>query len=294
MDTVVFLSTSGLQVIQGNVSKSHIHISSFKEYALIEGTMLDGEILDDQPLRDILLDLKKEHLDHVRLVIDSGQILVKCTMLPKANHRQMLQFVQNEFIDVESQYENLLYDYTVLEEKVEGKEGQLVLCAALEREFLKAYIDLFKEMGISISCIDILTNAVIKLASSIGQLKNQSYVLTSINGQDVNHYLFINGHYAMTNRTRLFSDRGTVSFITELSNSLTKLLQFTKGTYKDQQLSQVYFAGLEKYEEDLLMTTISSNLDIKTSRFEPKNYTCKSSEEFPIHQYLMVGSLWRR
>lgn len=51
-------------------------------------------------------------------------------MLPKANHRQMIQFVQDEFVDVQSQYEDLLYDYTILKEKVEDKEGQLVLCAA--------------------------------------------------------------------------------------------------------------------------------------------------------------------
>lgn len=99
---------------------------------------------------------------------------------------------------------------------------------SLEREFLKPYIDLFKEMGISISSIDILTNSVIKLTESIDKLKNQSYILTAINGQDVNHYLFINEQYEITNRTRVFSDRGTVAFITEL-------LQFTKGTYKDQQ-----------------------------------------------------------
>lgn len=35
-------------------------------------------------------------------------------MLPKANHRQMIQFVQDEFVDVQSQYEDLLYDYTIL------------------------------------------------------------------------------------------------------------------------------------------------------------------------------------
>ena len=40
-------------------------------------------------------------------------------MLPKANHRQMIQFVQDEFVDVQSQYEDLLYDYTILKEKVE-------------------------------------------------------------------------------------------------------------------------------------------------------------------------------
>ena len=45
----------------------------------------------------------------------------------------------------------------------------------------------------------------------------------------------------------------------------TKLMQFTKGTYKDAQLEKIYFAGLETYEEDMLMSTISSNLSIETS-----------------------------
>lgn len=137
MSYIVFLSTKGLQMVQGNVSKNNIHISSYKEFEFVEGTMLDGNILDDQPVRDVLLDLKKENVDSVRLVVDSGQILVKCSVLPEVSHKQMLQFVKDEFIDVESQYTDLLYDYAVIKDKVEGKEGQLVLCAAMEREFLK-------------------------------------------------------------------------------------------------------------------------------------------------------------
>ena len=83
--------------------------------------MLDGNILDDQPVRDVLLDLKKENVDSVRLVVDSGQILVKCAVLPKVSHKQILQFVKDEFIDVESQYTDLLYDYAIIKDKVEGK-----------------------------------------------------------------------------------------------------------------------------------------------------------------------------
>lgn len=256
--------------------------------------MLDGNILDDQPIRDVLLDLKKENVDSVRLVVDSGQILVKCAVLPNVSHKQILQFVNDEFIDVESQYTDLLYDYAIIKDKVEGKEGQLVLCAAMEKEFLKPYIDLFDEMGISLESIDIMTNSIIKLTESIPKLTNLSYVLTVINGQDVIHYLFINGQYEIANRIRIFSDRGTVAFITELSNSLTKLMQFTKGAYKDAQLEKIYFAGLETYEEDMLMSTISSNLSIETSRFKPTNYTCSKDNNFPIHKYLFVGSLWRR
>lgn len=161
MSYIVFLSTKGLQMVQGNVSKNNIHISSYKEFEFVEGTMLDGNILDDQPVRDVLLDLKKENVDSVRLVVDSGQILVKCAVLPNVSHKQILQFVNDEFIDVESQYTDLLYDYAIIKDKVEGKEGQLVLCAAMEREFLKPYIDLFDEMGISLESIDIMTNSIL-------------------------------------------------------------------------------------------------------------------------------------
>ncbi len=82
MSYIVFLSTKGLQMVQGNVSKNNIHISSCKEFEFVEGTMLDGNILDDQPVRDVLLDLKKENVDSVRVVVDSGQILVTCAVLP--------------------------------------------------------------------------------------------------------------------------------------------------------------------------------------------------------------------
>lgn len=293
MDTIVYLSTSGLQMIQGNIEKNKIHISSYKNYAFIEGTMLDGKVLDEQSVINALLELKKNNIDKVKLVVDSGQILLKSTMLPKVNHQQLIQFVRDEFVEVEGQYQDLLYDYAVLKDEVPFKDGQLVLCAALEREFIKSYLDLFEQANIIVTSIDLLTNAVIKLAESIDELKNKSYVISSINGQDVNHYLFIHGQYEITNRTRIFSQRGTVSFITELSNSLTKLLQFVKGTYKDEVLSMVYFAGLETYEEELLMTTISSNLDINTACFEPKNYI-SDNQDFKIHKYLLVGSLWRR
>ena len=36
MSYIVFLSTKGLQMVQGNVSKNNIHISSYKEFEFVE------------------------------------------------------------------------------------------------------------------------------------------------------------------------------------------------------------------------------------------------------------------
>ena len=58
----------------------------------------------------------------MRLVVDSGQILVKCAVLPKVSHKQILQFVKDEFIDVESQYTDLLYDYAIIKDKLLVKQ----------------------------------------------------------------------------------------------------------------------------------------------------------------------------
>ena len=49
----------------------------------------------------------------------------------------------------------------------------------MEREFLKPYIDLFDEMGISLESIDIMTNSIIKLTESIPKLTNLSYCFNS-------------------------------------------------------------------------------------------------------------------
>ena len=62
MSYIVFYQQKDYKWFKENVSKNNIHISSCKEFEFVEGTMLDGNILDDQPVRDVLLDLKKKML----------------------------------------------------------------------------------------------------------------------------------------------------------------------------------------------------------------------------------------
>ena len=46
MSYIVFLSTKGLQMVQGNVSKNNIHISSYKEFEFVEGIFLMINLLE--------------------------------------------------------------------------------------------------------------------------------------------------------------------------------------------------------------------------------------------------------
>ena len=41
MSYIVFLSTKGLQMVQGNVSKNNIHISSYKEFEFVETNLIE-------------------------------------------------------------------------------------------------------------------------------------------------------------------------------------------------------------------------------------------------------------
>ena len=244
METTMFLSNTGLQIIQGTTSKQNIQIAYFQEYAFSEGTMLDGEIMDEHNVREILQTIKKAGIEETRLVIDSGRIIVKSAIAPKLKKKEMRQFVEDELLETKGQAEDLLYDYTVLGSRA-NNEGENVLCCAMEKKILEPYITIFKEEGIKLTSIDILTNSIIKLVNISNNLSNKTYVLTVVDDKDIKNYLFVKNEYILTSRSRVFSDRGSVAFVTELTNSLTKLMQFYKTNYKDETLSNIYFAGLD-------------------------------------------------
>ncbi|MEI3292476.1 MAG: hypothetical protein V8R63_03090 [Thomasclavelia ramosa] len=61
---------------------NQIDISDFQDYQLPEGTMLDGAIMDEDALKDVLRIINKKGIDDCKLVIDSGQIVHKNLIVP--------------------------------------------------------------------------------------------------------------------------------------------------------------------------------------------------------------------
>lgn len=88
-----------------------------------------------------------------------------------------------------------------------------------------------------------------KLTNELVDTADKTYVISVIDGNNVSSYLFENNHYTFSNRTRLFSDRGTYEFIMEMNSNISQLIQFSKSKRSQYTIETAYFCGLDDEEE---------------------------------------------
>lgn len=120
---VLFISSHAVQMIYGSCDKKDmVKVEAFHEYPLEEGAMINGVITDDSSILDILKELQENGLKEARFVIDSGQILVKNIRVPQLSKKELLKVAKDELADIDGSYEDLIYDYSVLQSSFEEEE----------------------------------------------------------------------------------------------------------------------------------------------------------------------------
>ena len=297
MKNIIYLSNTSAQLVSGVCNGSNqIDISDFQDYQLPEGTMLDGAIMDEDALKDVLRIINKKGIGDCKLVIDSGQIVHKNLIVPKIKDKEIHAIVKEEIDSLENGEHDLIYDYTILKDKLVDKPGIEILCCAMKKQMIEDYLNIFDDVGIELT-IDISLNAIDKLIEDIIRLSQRNFVIAVINGNDIALYLFEEGKYVFSNRSRLFSERGSSSFTMEVSNILIKFKQFIKTADYNQNIERVYFCGLDDYEEKMLFEVVSDSVDIRAMRLANSNtiYYSGNSKEFLLHKYVYaIGSLCER
>ena len=219
MKNIIYLSNTRAQLVSGVCNGSNqLDISDFQEYQLPEGTRLDGAIRDEDALTDVLRIINKKGIGDCKLVIDSGQIVHKNLIVPKIKDKEIHAIVKEEIDSLENGEHDLIYDYTILKDKLVDKPGIEILCCAMKKQMIEDYLNIFDDVGIEITAIDISLNAIDKLIEDIIRLSQRNFVIAVINGNDIALYLFEEGKYVFSNRSRLFSERGSSSFTMEVSN----------------------------------------------------------------------------
>lgn len=297
---VIFISNHNVQVIKGSCDRNDmIKVDDYKQYELTEGCMINGIITDDQPIKEILDTIKGNGVNSCRLVIDSGQIIVKNMNIPILKGKEIIKIVQDELASVEQGNEEMIYDYSVLRKNYEDQPGGEILCCSLEKKLLTSYIDLFSSAGIKLTTVDISVNALMKLTQELPDLEHQTYIVSILDGNNVSSYLFEDNHYTFSNRSRLFSERGTNAFITEMSSNISQLIQFNKSKRSLYTIETAYFCGLEDEEEPIIFDNIRRSLNINAETFPDSKVvylTDKTLEyDFRLHDAVYpIGSLIRK
>lgn len=297
MKNIIYLSNTGVQLLCGEFDRNKISISHFQNYQLPEGTMLDGTIMEEEVIKDVLQAINSKGIDECKVVIDSGQTVHKKLVVPKIKANELQTIIREEIGDLDNNDQELIYDYTILNDDLGDNPGMEIICCGMKKEMIELYLNVFEEADIKINSIDISINALDKVIGNIVELADRNFEIAVLNGNDIALYLFENGEYVFNNRSRLFSQRGSSAFMMEVSNILSQFKQFIKTTEYNQNLEKIYFCGLDKYEEDMLFEVVSDSIDVELTRLANSRSVVYTGADkmFELHKYIYAaGSLFER
>ena len=252
MDTAIYFSNDKLRLVTGTVKGGRIVIDRFATADLPEGALINGVITDEELLQNALSRLKSEYkLKSARIVIDSSNILTKRCTVPFLGQKQLLNFTKEELKNSGGTYENLIFDYSVLEVKNGEDKTGTILCCAAERRILERYQQLFTSVGIKLKSIDIVLNTMVKMVEQTPALQDKSYILSVVENEFMMSALFIHGVYVFANRSRLFAARGTDAFCSEILDKIGSMIQFNRSEQRTEEIESAYFYGLTEREISL-------------------------------------------
>ncbi|MEG1629710.1 MAG: hypothetical protein RR345_01225 [Erysipelotrichaceae bacterium] len=281
-ETVLYISNEKLHVISGTFKRGNLTVDYSDRLDLKNGTMLNGVIIDETALIHVLEELKKLSITHVKVVINSSNILLKNQKVPHMTNRELLRFTREELSFMESSSQDLQYDYAWMSDHIENEEGSRILCCGVELKLIQSYLDVFEQVGISVDAIDVSMNAISKLTTSMKELENKTYVISILEGMNLTSVLFYKNVFTFSKQTRLFSTPQQDSYITEITNNISQLLQFLHTQYQDTQLESVYFTGFKEDEKEIF-AALEESLHVAVSTFPEASNITSTSIDHKMH-----------
>lgn len=247
MQTLVYFSNDGIQVLQGIIKGGRLNISNFKTLPVEAGALINGVITNEEMVKETISEALKEspHLfKNMKLVIDSSLIATKNVEVPKLKPKELEVVAATEFEDTAGNYDALVVDYA----HIPGPAGNNLFCCGVEKRVLESYITLFASLKIQIKSIDVGLNTLIQYVTATKDYQGMTFALNILDGKNLVSLLFENGIYIFSNRSRLLSERGTDAFADELLGKLSSLIQFNKSQKSEHTLNMSLYAGLDEYE----------------------------------------------
>ncbi|MEA4911984.1 MAG: pilus assembly protein PilM [Oscillospiraceae bacterium] len=297
MLTSVWIGADAVRAVTGKTKGGVLEIGAWRSEPLPPECVAGGVLVNEEPVRAALTALKEKMPDAaqgVRVVIDSGGVLVRKATAPKLPDKKLRQLVQSEFVSMAQGRGELVYDYMTL-----GGAGaaQELLCAAAEKGLLESYIAVFAGAGLRVRGINAAAGALANLAG-IDLLLDKTCIVCVADGSMLDAALFVDGRFAFYNTTRLLAARGGYDSFAEIGRTLSSLIQFNASQHNGRQVSAVYFGGLtpEEAAPGALLSLVEGSYAVSAQAFGVSAQikgAFGDAGAFPAAQYLFcVGDLY--
>lgn len=178
------------------------------------------------------------HPGSVKLVLPSSYSSGRITRIPYAKGKQLDKMAQQV---LKEHFENEIADYGVIQ--ADKKKGIILCGGGAEKEVLRQFRDIGKEIGLSIAEITIPMEGLLNVLESVKEYKNKTAIFLFFEESSVTSILYKEGSYHYSTRSRIFSERGTTNFGTEIVRSISGILQFYATTKAGEPITDIYYAG---------------------------------------------------
>ena len=198
----------------------------------------------------------------VKLVLPASYSSTRMTQIPYATGRQLTKMAEKV---VAEQTGEGVSDYSVVQ--ADKKKGTCLCCASAESNVLHSLMDICKEIELNVKDISVPMEGYLRGLSQITLYKNKTAIFLIFEENSVTSILFKEGMYLYSTRSRIFSERGTVNFGTEIVRNISGMLQFYSTTKSATPITDVYYAGCMDDDFEVSIEGIE-NLNLKVSPME--------------------------
>ena len=247
MQTVVYINNDSIKIVTAE-HDLEFNISKYENIQLNRGTIVNGTIINKEEIQDKLVKYKEDLKDAV-LLIDSSAIIAKKLDLPLMNKKQLGEVLKFE-LGVQDVKDEYIYDANI----IKSDKGNSVLGCAIPKSLVESYVNLFQELDIKLSRIEISTNGIVKLVNSYKLLEEKTFILNLIVGENMISFLFEKGSYKLTNRNRIMSNPLDEDYVSEIFSKLSTIVQFNKSQKSEHTIKDSYYLGLDKDNVEKLKT----------------------------------------
>lgn len=231
-DTVIILQDESVLVAEGKSGK-------VPEVTRAKRIPIDGFSDSFEQWKEAIRKYKQRYdFSEAKIVLPATYSSSRVMQIPYAKGKQLTRMA--EHVMKESRSEELT-DYAVI--KADKSQGICLCCGGAEEEVLRKLAGIGEELQFSIKEVTVPMEGYLNILLRQPEIQGQTAIVLLFEEGSVTSILFRDGQYLYSTRSRLFSERGTLDFGTEIVRNVSGILQFYATTKSEHPIKEVYYAG---------------------------------------------------
>jgi len=251
MKASIHISKNAIKVLAYSKSGSNVSVKSYFTHPLPDECVINGVIIDPNPVIDGLNALKSRYpqaFGDVSLVLEGSFVYTKRITVPgKMNSRMFGSIIRDEFSEISSDPENLICTHYPVADNPDGSK-QIIACG-VENTHAQTYVSLFGSAGIRLSSIHLGVQSLLRFISTRKEIMGVPFVLNIIDDVIMLSMIYHNGVNMFQMRSRLYGETRE-ALVRSIADALAGIIQFNK-SQNFPELSHSLYVGLD--DDDVSM-----------------------------------------